>query len=83
MGLREYRRIDVAFLGVAALLAFVMPLTREISWVPAVVLIACLPLGYVYLALALLSRCRRELGPTARALGGRIEGDPHRCRLLG
>ncbi|AUG77255.1 sodium:proton exchanger [Kitasatospora sp. MMS16-BH015] len=38
--LREHRRIDVAFLGAAALFAFVMPLTREISWVVAVVLIA-------------------------------------------
>ncbi|MFJ9607322.1 hypothetical protein ACIRS1_13385 [Kitasatospora sp. NPDC101176] len=38
--LREHRRIDTAFLGVAALLAFVMPLTRQISWVLAVVLIA-------------------------------------------
>ncbi|MER5639298.1 hypothetical protein ABT095_20360 [Kitasatospora sp. NPDC002227] len=38
--LRPHRRIDVAFLGVAALFAFVMPLTREISWVVAVALIA-------------------------------------------
>ncbi|MER5864665.1 hypothetical protein [Kitasatospora sp. NPDC002040] len=40
VGLREHRRIDVAFLGAAALFAFVMPLTREISWTVAVVLIA-------------------------------------------
>ncbi|WP_052682018.1 hypothetical protein [Saccharothrix sp. ST-888] len=37
--LREHRRIDVAFLGAAAVFAFVMPLTREISWMVAVVLI--------------------------------------------
>ncbi|MFJ8041624.1 hypothetical protein ACIRBX_14105 [Kitasatospora sp. NPDC096147] len=40
VSLREHRRIDVAFLGVAAVFAFLMPLTREISWVVAVVLIA-------------------------------------------
>ncbi|MBH1937435.1 hypothetical protein I5Q34_24730 [Streptomyces sp. AV19] len=39
IGLREHRRIDVAFLGVAALVAFVMPATREIAWWLAVVLI--------------------------------------------
>ncbi|WP_441246083.1 hypothetical protein [Kitasatospora sp. McL0602] len=38
--LREHRRIDVAFLGAAALFAFVMPLSREISWLVAVLLIA-------------------------------------------
>ncbi|MFD7578924.1 hypothetical protein [Kitasatospora sp. NPDC059817] len=38
--LREHRRIDTGFLGAAALVAFVMPLTRQISWVLAVVLIA-------------------------------------------
>ncbi|WP_457029937.1 hypothetical protein [Kitasatospora sp. P5_F3] len=40
---------------------------------------ARLVLGCVYLvlALALLTRCSRELVPTARALGGRIEGEPH------
>lgn len=39
IGLREHRRIDVAFLGAAALVAFVMPATREIAWWLAVVLI--------------------------------------------
>ncbi|MFB7667945.1 hypothetical protein ACFC1R_29150 [Kitasatospora sp. NPDC056138] len=40
---------------------------------------ARLLLGYVYLALALalLTRRWRELPATARAVGGRIEGDPH------
>ncbi|GAA0416665.1 hypothetical protein [Streptomyces luteireticuli] len=40
IALREHRRIDVAFLGAAALVAFVMPATREIAWWLAVVLIA-------------------------------------------
>ncbi|MFF3110155.1 hypothetical protein ACFVSN_13265 [Kitasatospora sp. NPDC057904] len=40
IGLREHRRIDTAFLGVAALVAFVMPAARQISWVLAAVLIA-------------------------------------------
>ncbi|MFI5528673.1 hypothetical protein ACIA8O_08960 [Kitasatospora sp. NPDC051853] len=40
VSLREHRRIDVAFLGAAAVFAFLMPLTREISWLVAVVLIA-------------------------------------------
>ncbi|MEU5420803.1 hypothetical protein ACFY1P_13340 [Streptomyces sp. NPDC001407] len=36
--LEPHRRIDVAFLAVAAVFAFVMPLTREIGWyVPAVI----------------------------------------------
>ncbi|WP_367135402.1 MULTISPECIES: sodium/calcium exchanger protein [Streptomyces] len=37
--LEPHRRIDVAFLAVAAVVAFVMPLTREISWYVPVVLI--------------------------------------------
>ncbi|MFE6051522.1 hypothetical protein ACFQ6N_12230 [Kitasatospora sp. NPDC056446] len=50
--LREHRRIDTAFLGAAALVAFVMPLTRRISWLLAVVLIA----WYAYY-LFRISRC--------------------------
>ncbi|MFF4160926.1 hypothetical protein [Streptomyces sp. NPDC001678] len=52
IGLRAHRLIDVAFLGAAALVAFVMPLTREISWLLAVVLIA----WYAYY-LFRISRC--------------------------
>ncbi|MFD9690941.1 hypothetical protein ACFWXO_34855 [Kitasatospora sp. NPDC059088] len=50
--LREHRRIDTAFLGAAALVAFVMPAMRRISWVLAVVLIA----WYAYY-LFRISRC--------------------------
>lgn len=39
IALEPHRRIDVAFLAVAAVLAFVMPLTREIAWYVPVVLI--------------------------------------------
>ncbi|MFE0178272.1 hypothetical protein ACFWZ2_38785 [Streptomyces sp. NPDC059002] len=37
--LEPHRRIDVAFLGVAAVFAFVMPLTREIGWYVALLVI--------------------------------------------
>ncbi|MFC5722942.1 hypothetical protein ACFP1Z_22505 [Streptomyces gamaensis] len=37
--LEPHRRIDVAYLGAAAVFAFVMPLTREIGWYVPVVLI--------------------------------------------
>ncbi|MGF1431432.1 hypothetical protein [Kitasatospora sp. LaBMicrA B282] len=40
ISLRPHRRIDVAFLGAAALVAFVLPLTRQISWTVGLVLIA-------------------------------------------
>ncbi|MEV5377377.1 hypothetical protein AB0L26_15570 [Streptomyces nondiastaticus] len=37
--LEPHRRIDVAFLAVAAVVAFVMPLTREVGWYVPVVLV--------------------------------------------
>lgn len=39
IALEPHRRIDVAFLAVAAVFAFVMPLTREIGWYVPVVIV--------------------------------------------
>ncbi|MBO1417549.1 hypothetical protein [Streptomyces sp. FH025] len=74
--LREHRRIDTAFLGVAAVVAFVMPLTRRISWPLSVVLIA----WYAYY-LFRVGRCGASDEEELVGVPARLARQPRRRRV--
>ncbi|GAA1952688.1 sodium:proton exchanger [Kitasatospora viridis] len=77
IALREHRRIDTAFLGVAALLAFEMPISRRIAWPLAVLLI-----GWYAYYLFRISRCSEDDEEELVGVPARLAALPARRRQV-